>query len=154
MRAHGMRTFTRVALAGAGAALLLAGCASGRQAEQALAAQQVLVGMPVQTLLSCAGVPNRREASGTSEFFTYQNITGGGGRGSSVSVGAGGGGGNIGLGIGLGFPLGGRGPSGCVATFTLEQGRVARLVYRDDADDASACYAIVENCLALAPQAR
>lgn len=139
-------------MAGAAIGLLLAGCAS-REAEQAALAQQALIGMPVETLLACAGVPERRESSGTTEYFSYQNITGAR-RGSSVSVGAGGGGGNVGLGIGLGFPLGGGGPSGCVANFTLEQGRVSRLVYREDADDAAACYAIVENCLALVPRSR
>ncbi|WP_205574589.1 hypothetical protein [Indioceanicola profundi] len=142
----------RTPLIALAAALALSACSS-RQAEQAQYAQQALVGMPTETLLSCAGVPNRREQAGASEFFTYQNITGGGRSGSSVGVGLGGIGGNIGGGLSLGIPLGGgSGPSGCVATFTLREGRVAQLVYREDADDAAACYSIVENCLALAPQ--
>ena len=148
------RGAARMAIAGLAAGLLLTGCASGQQAEQALAAQQVLVGMPTQTLLSCAGVPNARQSVDATEFFTYQSFGGGGGRGSGISIGAGGGGGNLGLGIGLGFPLGGGRSSGCVATFTIDQGRVSRLVYRDDADDPSACYSIVENCLALAAAQR
>jgi len=132
------------------AALVLAGCSS-RKAEEVSYAQQALVGMPVQTLLSCAGVPDRREQTDTAEFLTYQTVAGRGGGGSSVGVGVGGGGGNLGLGVSLGFPLTGGSPDQCVATFTVENQRVTRLVYRRDADDAAACYAIVENCLGLIP---
>lgn len=146
-----MRTAPFAIIAASLLPFALSACTSPR-AEEARAAQQVLVGMPVETLLSCAGVPNRREQAGAAEFFTYQNVTGGGRSGSSVGVGIGGGGGNIGGGLSLGIPLGGGGPSGCVATFTVREGRVAQLVYREDADDTAACYAIVENCLALAPR--
>lgn len=144
-----IRRLLCVALLAAGP--LLSGCA-GREAEQARTAQTALVGMPLPTLLSCAGVPDRREAAGPAEFLTYQAVRSGGGRsGSNVSVGAGGGSGGFGLGVGLGFPLGGGGASGCVATFTVEDGRVSRLLYRDGSDVGPACYAIVENCLALVP---
>ncbi|MFC7332654.1 hypothetical protein [Rhodocista pekingensis] len=142
----------RAALLAALAVLpLLAGCTS-RQAEEAQAARQILVGMPVQTLLSCAGVPDRREQAGGAEYFTYASVQPGRSSGSSLGVGVGGGGGNVGLGLGLGIPLGGGGgPSGCTATFTVENDRVSRLIYREDSGDAGACYAIVENCLAAAP---
>jgi hypothetical protein len=137
---------------------LLSACTSPaerRAAEQAVAARNVLVGMPVQTLLACAGVPNRREQVGAQEFFTYQTINANGGsdRGSSVGIGIGGGGGRVGGGLSLGIPLGGSGggAEGCIATFTIDQGRVSRLVYREDAGDPAACYAVVENCLAAAP---
>jgi len=133
-------------LGSAALALTVMGCAN-RQAEQARTAQQTLVGLPAETLLSCAGVPDRRETVDATEFFTYENIDRGRGGGSSISIGGGGGGGNLGLGVGIGIPLGGGGPSGCVATFTVEQGRVTRLSYRPDSQDTAACYAIVENCL-------
>lgn len=147
-----MRRWRLAAAAALMAAPVLAGC-NTRQAEEARLAQQVLVGMPMETLLSCAGVPDRREQVDRTEFLTYDHLQAGR-SGSSVGVGVGGGGGNVGLGLGLGFPLGGGGPSGCVATFTVEGGRVSRLAYREDAADAAACYAIVENCLALAPGRR
>lgn len=135
--------------------LLLSACAT-REAEEARSAQQLLVGMPVQTLLSCAGVPDRREAVDAAEYFTYSSL----GRaasssGSSVGLGVGGGsggGGHLGVGLGIGIPLGGsRDASGCVATFTVRQSRVEQLTYRGGSDDPAACYAIVENCLALVP---
>jgi len=144
-----MRTVPSLALI-AVSALTLTAC-STRQAQEATAAQDLLIGMPVQTLLSCAGVPDRREAVDNVEYFTYENIERRSRSGSGVNIGVGGGGGNVGVGVGFGIPLTGGGPDGCVATFTVKDGRVARLVYRDEADSAAACYAIVENCLAIVP---
>ncbi|QJE71709.1 hypothetical protein HHL28_16375 [Aerophototrophica crusticola] len=129
----------------------LSACSSAREAEQARYAQQALVGMPAETLLSCAGVPERREAAGGDEFLTYTSARAGG-SGSSIGLGVGGGGGNLGLGLGLGIPLGGGGSSSCAATFTVRQGRVAQLAYRQDSGDTAACYAIVENCLSRIPR--
>ncbi len=61
---------------GFGAVLLSAGIVSGcanPAADQAMIAQNALIGMPKQTLLSCAGVPERQAAAGDQEFFTYRS---------------------------------------------------------------------------------
>ena len=134
------------------ASLALSGCAT-RERDEAKRAQTALVGIPKQQLLSCAGVPNRTEASGAQEFLTYEYVAGVK-RGPSTSIGIGGGSGGFGLGLGLGIPLGGGGPDGCVATFTVDQGRVSRLAYREDIGDPASCYAIVENCLGTSTSQR
>lgn len=133
-------------------ALALAGCANP-QADQAILAQSALVGMPKQTLLSCAGVPDRSAVLDGAEYFTYnRRSASGGGGGLSPSVGIGGstGGSGVGLGVGVGFPLfGGGSDPGCAATFTLRGGVVRQLTY--GSGSAGACYPLVQNCLALAP---
>jgi len=144
-----VRTIRPAALLALAGALALAGCAT-REAEQARQAQTALVGMPKQSLLSCAGVPNRTEMVGASEYLTYENIGGARDSGPRSSIGIGGGSGGFGLGVGIGIPLGGGGADGCVATFTVDQGRVSRLAYREEMGDPEACYAIVENCLGTA----
>ncbi len=62
-----MLLISSLALAGLG----LAGCENPR-ADQALAAQQSLIGMPKGILLQCAGVPAR---SGTESLTCQANIT-------------------------------------------------------------------------------
>src|SRR3954454_22104349 len=52
------------------AAVALASCANPR-ADEALFAQQAFIGMPKQTLLSCAGVPERSTTVDNLEYFTY-----------------------------------------------------------------------------------
>lgn len=132
--------------------LALGACANPR-AETALAARDLLVGMPAETLLSCAGVPERRASIGDADFFTYES------RGTVVYP-------YTGPYIGAGFITGRHwypgwsyGPAApvgaydvyghaCKATFTLRDGRIERVVY---SGQASQCYSIVANCLAQAP---
>lgn len=135
----------------AGVALLVA-CANPA-ADQALYAQTALIGMPKQTLLSCAGVPDGQAAVDGQEFFTYRS-------GRIVSYPATTMGGYWGpwYGYGPAFPLyyGAEVRSySCEATFTLRNGVVERLVYNGAPGGGSTlgqCYFIVQNCLALVPQ--
>lgn len=138
------------------AAAGLAGCADSR-ADLALAAQSALIGMPKGTLLSCAGAPNRQIDSGGLEFLTYQA----GAIDYYAPPPP-----PVGYGWGYpGWPYRGLdygpwdyyppGPGDvvdnrCMATFTLRDGSVERLVYR--ASSTGACAAIVQNCMALVPQ--
>lgn len=127
---------------------VLAGCANPA-ADQAMVAQNALVGMPKQTLLSCAGVPERQAAAGDREFFTYRSNR-------LISYPAWGGYGGY-----WGYPYGGWGGYGsdvtsvdCEATFTLHNGVVERIVYGGSSSGGSRlgqCYAIVQNCLAQVP---
>ena len=138
------------------AAGALASCANPN-ADLAADARQVLVGMPKETLLSCAGVPQRTAQVDNSEFLTYTSSDYSGG-GPSTSFGVSGGSGGSGVGIGLGFPLfGGGGYSrSCEANFTVRNGVVQQLNYTGSAGASASlgqCYRIVENCLALVPQA-
>jgi len=136
---------------------LLASCANPN-ADRAADARQVLVGMPKETLLSCAGVPQRSAVVDNSEFLTYvsSNYSGGG---PTTSFGVAGGSGGSGVGIGLGFPLfGGDGgySTSCEANFTIRNGVVQQLNYTGSSGASASlgqCYRIVENCLALVPQA-
>lgn len=145
------------AMVGAAALLGLAGCANP-QADQALYAQQAFVGMPKQTLLSCAGVPSRSATVDNVEYFTY----------SSERIVTTPGMGGFSAGYGYYRPwspwYGGWGyrdypeteTRDCQATFTLKDGVVQRIVYGGASQGPSArlgqCYRIVENCLALIPQ--
>lgn len=131
--------------------LALAGCAD-RHAGDAVAAQSTLVGMPKTVLLSCAGAPDRMESVDGAEILTYVTRSMRRSSGPTGSFGvAGGSGGGFGMGLGLSFGTGSS-SRGCTATFTLAADRVSRLVYRDEAGrPGDACYAIVENCLALRP---
>lgn len=141
---------TALPLIAAAALLGLTACADPA-ADEALAAQTALIGMPKSTLLSCAGVPERQTTSGALEYFTYRT--------GSVSYYA------PSPPIGYGWsrrgldydpwdyypPLPGDVvDERCEATFTLAGGVVERLVYR--ASSTRACAAIVQNCLALVPQ--
>jgi hypothetical protein len=138
------------------AAIALASCANPN-ADKAADARQVLVGMPKETLLSCAGVPQRSATVENSEFLTYTSSDYSGG-GPSTSFGVAGGSGGSGVGIGLGFPLFGGGggySSSCEANFTVRNGVVQQLNYTGSSGSSASlgqCYRIVENCLALVPQ--
>lgn len=133
----------------------LAACANP-SADQALFAQSALVGMPKQTLLACAGVPERQAAVNNLEYFTYRS-----GRivsypGSTVGLY----GGHWGprYGYGFGWPVYAApdiASIDCDATFTLRNGVVERIVYGGSSGGSSRlgqCYAIVQNCLAMVPQ--
>lgn len=136
--------------------LVLAGCAH-EEADQALYAQRALIGMPKQTLLSCAGVPSRQaNADGGLEYFTYSSeslqprpsLNGwGGGWGGPHRYG--------GWGGGMGWGGDDVVNRNCDATFTLKNGVVQQVVYGSATDSPSGrlgqCYAIVQNCLALIP---
>ncbi|MCW2242656.1 hypothetical protein [Azospirillum canadense] len=133
----------------------VAACANPA-ADNAMFAQDALIGLPKQTLLSCAGVPNRQAAAGDREFFTYNSS-------KLVSYPAWGGyGGYWGAPYGYGW---GGWPGyyaadvysvDCEATFTLRNGVVERIVYGGASYGSSRlgqCYAIVQNCLAQIPRA-
>ncbi|WP_119678851.1 hypothetical protein [Indioceanicola profundi] len=143
----------------AGALVLGLGACANPQADQALFAQQAFVGMPAETLLSCAGVPDRQANVDNLDYFTYSSE-----RIVSRSVPS------------MGFSpywhpwYGWRYSPGwgawddrteiesrnCEATFTLKNGTVQQVVYNSSSAGPSArldqCYQIVENCLALVPQ--
>jgi len=138
------------------AAGALASC-ENPNADRAADARQVLVGMPKETLLSCAGVPQRTATLDNSEFLTYTSSDYSSG-GPTTSFGVAGGSGGSGVGIGLGFPLFGAGgySSSCEANFTVRNGFVQQLNYTGSSGASASlgqCYRIVENCLALVPQA-
>ncbi|WP_372394355.1 hypothetical protein ABMY26_04820 [Azospirillum sp. HJ39] len=145
-----------LAVAALAAAAALAGCANPA-ADEALVAQTALIGMPKETLLSCAGVPERQAAVDNREFFTYRSSRlvsypsppplgyyGGGWGWPYYGYGYGG--------AGYGYEVS---SYDCEATFSLRNGVVERVVY-GGASGGSArlgqCYAIVQNCVALIPQ--
>lgn len=135
------------------AAAALAGCANPL-ADQALIAQSALIGMPKQTLLSCAGVPPLSTTADGFEYFTYDSNR-------LVSYP------RPGFGYPWGYPwrpwygypgwydwdYGGVEvyQYSCEATFTLKNGMVQQVTYRGGSS-LSQCYTIVENCLAAVPQ--
>ncbi|MBP2303155.1 hypothetical protein [Azospirillum picis] len=141
-----------LAALGLGAASL-AGCANP-SADQAMFAQTALIGMPKETLLTCAGVPNRQATVDNREYFTYNSsrIV----SYPSPPIGYYGWGPRY-YGYGYGWPDYGYEVTSydCQATFSLRNGIVERVVY-GGASGGSArlgqCYAIVQNCLALIPQ--
>ena len=159
-----MRALPRYGRRHAPLALVLAAtaCANPR-IDEALVAQDLLRGMPKQTLLSCAGVPVRSAAVDNVEFLTYRSsqvtyVDRGprfgffGGFSEHRSA----------YGVGLGLPLFGTGSESygesvaCEATFTLRNGIVERIVYGGTEGPygrLNQCYNIVENCLALLPRA-
>lgn len=141
-----VRPVLRPALAAA--ALLALGACANPQADSAAAARSLLVGMPKQTLLSCAGVPDRQTSVDTRDFFTYrsQRLV------STPDLSVGTGYWGPGWGWGMGAPLYGQDVRtyDCDATFTLHNGRVERLVY-GGGGNLDQCYAIVRNCLAAIP---
>ncbi|WP_246149181.1 hypothetical protein [Skermanella pratensis] len=137
------------------AAAALASCANPN-ADRAADARRTLVGMPKETLLSCAGVPQRSAQVDSTEFMTYTSREFGGG-GPSTSFGVAGGSGGSGVGFGIGIPLFGGGggySNSCDATFTVRNGVVEQLSYTGSAGASASmgqCYRIVENCLELVP---
>lgn len=137
----------------------LSGCANPA-ADAAAWAQQALVGMPKQTLLSCAGVPDRTAAIDNIEYFTYTSGHTEYQPGPRFGFYSGFSERRSAFGLGLGLPLdpydvGTVESVTCDATFTLRNGRVERLVYGGYPGGdwrLNQCYAIVENCLALIPR--
>lgn len=142
----------------AGALVIGLGACANPQADQALIAQQALVGMPAENLLACAGVPDRQASVDNLDYFTY----------SSERI------------ISRPVPSAAIGPfwhpwygwrhsplwgwpyerteiesRSCEATFTLKNGVVQQVVYNSASEGPTArlgqCYQIVQNCLAMAP---
>ncbi len=121
---------------------LAVGACANPAADQALHARDAMIGMPKKTLLSCAGVPERLLAFDSQEFLTYHSsriiyYPGWGGYwrwpmyAADVIV------------------------IDCKATFTLRNGLVERITYGGVSGGETRlgqCYAIVRNCIALAPQ--
>ncbi len=143
MKPARMRTITLVMTA------VLCACASP-QSERAQLAQQALIGMPKAQLLSCAGVPDRSRTEASAEFFTYESNRLYGRGGSTVGVFADSGR----VGTGLSVPLATEVQSEiCEATFTLEEGRVAALVYNTNrAGRYGECVRMIDSCLAFVAQ--
>ena len=136
---------------------LLASCANPN-ADRAADARQVLVGMPKETLLSCAGVPERSTAVDNLEYFTYTSNRTVAYQSYAPYMGPG-----RFYGYGYGYPYyGGYVPTydlrnfSCQATFTLRNGVVERLVYGGPEgtgpSQLAQCQTIIETCLALVPQ--
>ncbi len=127
------------------AAPALAGCAADGAVGEALHAKRALVGMSKQTLLSCAGVPERQATADGQEFFTYTS-----GRIVSTPGSYPGRWGWPYWGPGWGWPA--YAPEvrsyACEATFTLADGVVRQVVY-SGGSSAGQCVAIVANCLDL-----
>ena len=141
-----------------GALLGLAACANP-QADQAAYAQTAFIGMPKQTLLSCAGVPTRSASADNIDYYTYTSerlvTTPTGGPHFGFNYGFHRPWSPWGWGVGYGdYPD--TETRDCQATFTLKDGIVQGIVYNSASDGQSArlgqCYRIVENCLALIPQ--
>jgi hypothetical protein len=140
------------ALAGLGLATSVGACANP-QADAALYARSALLGMPKDTLLGCAGVPDRSAVSDGTEYMTYTS--------ARLDVRT------VGVGGWYGYPYGWGGGAwapatdtyadtvSCAATFIVRDGRVIGLNYGGASDPGAErlaqCYRIVDNCLALAP---
>lgn len=151
-----MRRLLRWTFVTASATAGLAACANPA-AEQALFAQNALVGMSKSTLLSCAGVPERQATVDNREYFTY--------RSSrlvsypSPTMGFYGGGWGPRYGYGWDWPTYGGteiASFDCDATFSLRNGVVERVVYGGASGGTTRlgqCYAIVQNCLPQTPVA-
>jgi hypothetical protein len=142
--------------AAAGLAIGLTGCANP-EADQALFAQRAFIGMPKQTLLSCAGVPDREARVDNVEYYTYnsERVT------STPSLSGGWGGPGWGPGWrrpwwGFDYPYANDIETrSCKATFTLKDGLVQQVIYGGATENGSGrlgqCYTIVQNCLAIVP---
>lgn len=143
----------RIIAAGILAALTLSGCDDPR-VEQVQKSRSTLVGMEKETLLACAGVPERAETTDKAEFLTYEN------KYTYSRPGYG-----VGFGFGhhrwrrhgFGFQSGFYFPYdydqrtvGCKATFTLEDNKVSGVTYGGVGEGSvrlRQCYTVVENCL-------
>jgi hypothetical protein len=136
--------------------LALMSCANPR-ADEALFAQSALVGMPKETLLSCAGVPQRSASVDNLEFYTYtsqRTVTYAApdpwiaGRYPGYTYGY--------PYYGWGAPIYDVRTFSCQATFTLRNGAVERLVYGGaegiGPSQLAQCQTILENCLAMVPR--
>jgi hypothetical protein len=138
-------------------AIALASCANPR-ADEALFAQHALIGMPKQTLLSCAGVPERSTTVDNLEYFTYTSSRTVAYQSYVPYMGPG-----RFYGYGYGYPYySGYAPTydlrsfSCQATFTLRNGVVERLVYGGPEgvgpSQLAQCQTIIETCLAMVPR--
>ncbi|MBW8725911.1 MAG: hypothetical protein JF625_12255 [Inquilinus limosus] len=147
-------TLRHAVLAGI-AFLVLNGC-SEREArqQQALTAQNDLVGLSEARLLSCAGTPSRSRSDGNTHYLTYQSA----GMSADQAAGVGGFGGTGGTDMGISPVNSGIGqrigtsaldPNYCEATFTLVDGRVADIRYRTSGGylRTAQCSDIVSPCL-------
>jgi|GEM_PF-767672 len=145
--------------------LAAAACAPSPLIEETLQAQQMVIGMPKETLFGCAGVPMRQATAGEREFFTYRTERLSAepapvyGVGVYQGYGWRGYGDRYGYGYGMAVPLYPVPPvvdvrsDVCEATFTVYRGRVERLVFAGSPGQVSrlaTCHALVENCIALA----
>lgn len=135
------------------AALTLGGCATER-ADQALQAQQALVGLSRSALVQCAGDPQRQTRQGGIDYLTYSNepVASGGAYGPNV-------------GVGVDSSVSDRGIDGtrstqlveeirsdyCEVTFSLVGNRVERVTYRTPAGFGQRrygrCLDVVATCL-------
>lgn len=132
----------------------LAACANPR-ADEALFAQTALIGMPRQTLLSCAGVPERTATVDNLEYFTYRSARVVSFPSTAFSFVGTRYAGDVGVAVGIPLYAQDVRSYSCEATFTLRNGRVERIVYTGDDSSGGArlaqCYNIVENCLQILP---
>jgi hypothetical protein len=118
--------------------LLVGGCATGN--DVAAKGRHLIVGMDVDTLQSCAGIPTRtKQLDARTELYSYEvryeNI---GGTQITLPI------------IGGGFRFGGSG-SYCHAIVRVVDGKVAAVTYTGDNDELigkeGVCAPIVRGCL-------
>ena len=126
----------------------LGACANPR-ADSAASAQQSLVGLPKSVLIQCAGAPSQSATADGVEVMTYTSTKL---RADLTHFGVGFGRPRFwGPGWGGGFYEGGTESRSCTASFTIKDGKVAKVLYGSaDSDNVSRldqCYAVVENCL-------
>jgi hypothetical protein len=118
--------------------LLVGGCATGN--DVAAKGRQLLVGMDVDTLQSCAGIPTRtKRLDARTELYSYEaKYENTGGTQITLPI------------IGGGFRFGGSG-SYCHAIVRLVDGRVVAVNYTGDNDELigkeGVCAPIVRGCL-------
>jgi hypothetical protein len=130
-------------------ALTVLGACANPRADSAANAQQSLVGLPKSVLIQCAGAPTQAATADGVEVMTYTSTKL---RSDLSHFGAGFGRSRFwGPGWGAGFYDGGTESRSCSASFTIKDGKVAKVLYGSaDSDGASRldqCYAVVENCL-------
>jgi hypothetical protein len=134
-------------------ALTVLGACANPRAESAASAQQSLIGLPKSVLIQCAGAPAQSATADGVEVMTYTSTKL---RADLTHFGGPFGGGYArsrfwGPGWGGGFYEGGTESRSCSASFTIKDGKVAKVLYGSaDSDGASRldqCYAVVENCL-------
>jgi hypothetical protein len=132
--------------------LLVLGACANPQANVAQVAQTSLVGIPKDTLLSCAGVPDRSHLEGPREFFTYDSEQVVSYPTATVGIGTF----SDNFGFGIGVPLASRDvirSDYCETTFVIDNGIVSEVNYTSTTGMGSGRYAqcgrIVQNCVAV-----
>ena len=141
------------------AVLMLTGCASDRveRSEAVELAETALVGMPVSTLLRCAGRPERTRTQADLTFLSYsagflaEPLGQPSGREGGIA------GGRRPYGTGGDLPVSTHVRSDyCEATFVIEDDRVIDVNYTATAGLGgrryAVCYPIIQNCLAVVQQ--